>query len=63
MNSSDDVEAADGYDTKDERNVDECEMVIRMAFIRKVYSCVYLQRYSQLSCSHSADRSSIIVFC
>lgn len=38
MNSSDDVEAADGYDTKNERNVDECEMVIRMAFIRKVYS-------------------------
>jgi hypothetical protein len=38
INSNDDVEAADGYDTKDERNVDECEMVIRMAFIRKVYS-------------------------
>ena len=39
MDSGDDLEAfGDGYDTKDERNVDECEMVIRMAFIRKVYS-------------------------
>jgi hypothetical protein len=38
MNSSDDIEAADGFDVKDERNVDDCEMVIRMSFIRKVYS-------------------------
>jgi hypothetical protein len=39
MESGDDLEAAgDGYGVKDERTVDECDMVIRMAFIRKVYS-------------------------
>jgi FtsH-binding integral membrane protein len=42
MNAADDEEGS-AYDIKDERNVDECEVVIRMAFIRKVYSILLAQ--------------------
>lgn len=44
MHSDDDLEGAgDGYDTKDERPTADCDIVIRMAFIRKVYSILLVQ--------------------